>query len=400
MFPTMKQVEYFTPQRKVFGVNAVDKIGQYIKSMGIKGKAIIVTDPGVVATGAVERIEKSLKKEGFTSSVFSEGIPEPDDIICDKAANFAREQKGNFVIGLGGGSAMDIGKMAAQLLKIPGKVADYLPTYTFPSKGAPFIAVTTTSGTGSESTMYAIINYSKDNIKGFFSTPYILSDLAIVDPTLLLTMPPKVTAATGIDALSHAIETMMAKQENPITDALAMKAVELIAEALPVAVYEGDNLDARVKMAYGSMMAGIAFEDPGIVEGHALSHTLGSIYHVPHGVGCAIGLPYAMEYNMGHCMEKMARIATALGQNTSGMSVREAAKSAIFAVKQLIIDVGLPLTWAQFGSRDDIPKLVDLMTNCPWITAFYLWSKRKMTKEAATELVTRSYEGRIGEGIF
>jgi len=400
MFPTMKIVEYNSPQRKVFGVNAVDKLGEYIKKMGISGKAVIVTDPGIMATGTVERIQKALEKEGFTSVIYRNGMPEPNDIACDEAAAFARSEKGDFVIGLGGGSDMDIGKVVAELLKLPGKTADYLPHFSFPKKGAPFIAVTTTSGTGSESTMYAIVNFSKDNIKGFFSDPNLLADLAVVDPTLMLTMPPKVTAATGIDALSHAIETMLAKQENPYTDALAIKAIELLSGALPVAVYEGDNLDARVRVAYGAFMAGIAFEDPGIVEGHALAHTLGSLYHVPHGVGCAIGLPYVMEYNMGHSMEKLAQIAVALGQNTTGLSVREAAVSAILAVKQLITDVGLPLSWAQYGSREDIPRVVDMMTNCDWITAFYLWAKRKMTKEAATEFVTRSYEGRIGAGIF
>lgn len=368
--------------------------------MDIKGKAIIVTDPGVMQTGAIDRIKKSLSTEGFDFSIFSEGVPEPNDVVCDKAADFARKEKGNFVIGVGGGSAMDIGKIVAQLLELPGKTADYMPTFVFPKKGAPYIAVTTTSGTGSESTMYSIVTFSNDNIKGFFSCPYILPDLSIIDPTLTLTMPPSVTASTGIDALSHAIETMMAKQENPMSDALAEKAIELISEALPIAVYEGDNIEARVKMSYGAMMAGIAFEDPGIVEGHALSHTLGSVYHAPHGVGCAIALPYAMEYNMGHCMNKLALIASKMGQKTEGMNTREAAMSAILAVKQLILDVGLPTTWASFGKREDIPRLVSMMTDCPWITAFYNWSKRKMTKEAATELVTRSFEGKIGIGIF
>lgn len=283
---------------------------------------------------------------------------------------------------------------------LPGKTEEYLLTTSFPKKGAPLIAVPTTSGTGTESTMYAVITFSKDSIKGFFGTPTILADMALVDPTLTLTMPPKVTASTGADALAHAIETMMAKQENPLTDAIAMKAVELIAEALPVAVYEGDNLEARVKMAYGSMMAGIAFQDPGIIEGHALAHTLGSVYHVPHGIGCAIGLTYTMEYNMGHCMEKMARMATALGQNTAGMSVRQAAQTAIIAVKQLLEDIGVPLTWAQFGKKEDIPKLIEMMTESPWITAFYGWAKRPMTKEAAAELLTRSYEGRICEKLY
>lgn len=400
MFPTMKTVQYLTPQKKVIGVNAVDNIGQYVKELGVTGKAIIVTDPGVMATGSVERIKKALEKDSFDVAVFDQGAPEPNDIVCDNAAEFARQEKGGFVVAVGGGSVIDIAKVAAQLLSLPGKTGDYLVTTSFPKKGAPLIAVPTTSGTGSECTMYSVVTFSKDDIKGFFATPYILADMALVDPTLTLSMPPKVTASSGIDALSHAIETMMAKQENPYTDAIAMKAVELITDALPVAVYEGDNIEARAKMAYASMLAGIAFQDPGIIEGHALAHTLGSLYHVPHGLGCAIALPYTMEYNMGHCMKKLALTAAALGQQTDGLSVREAAMAAIKAVAQLIADVGLPTTWASFGKKEDIPKVVEMMTDCPWITAFYGWAKRKMTKEAATELVTRSYEGSIGKGIF
>ncbi|MQL52625.1 iron-containing alcohol dehydrogenase [Desulfofundulus thermobenzoicus] len=400
MFPMLKVVQYYTPQKVVFGVNAVDNIGQYIKEMGISGKAIIVTDPGVAQAGIADRVAQALKKDGFEVAVFDQGKPEPDDVACDQAAEFARKEGGSFVIGLGGGSAIDIGKVAAQLLALPGKTEDYLVNTTFPKKGAPIIAVPTTSGTGTECTMYAVITFAKDGIKGFFATPTILPDMALVDPTLTVSMPPKVTASSGIDALSHAIETMMAKQENPLTDAIALKAIEFIAEALPVAVYEGDNLEARVKMAYASMMAGMAFNDPGIIEGHALAHTLGSVYHVPHGVGCAVALPYAMEYNMGHCMEKLARIAVALGQNTAGMSVRQAAQAAVYAVKQLTEDVGIPTTWAPFGKKEDIPKLADMMAESPWITAFYGWSKRPMTREAAVELLTRSYEGRLGDKLY
>ncbi|RKO67573.1 iron-containing alcohol dehydrogenase [Desulfofundulus salinus] len=400
MFPMLKVVQYYTPQKVVFGVNAVDNIGQYIKEMGISGKAVIVTDPGVAQAGIADRVVQALKKDGFEAAVFDQGKPEPDNVVCDQAAEFARKEGGSFVIGLGGGSAIDIAKVAAQLLALPGKTEDYLVNTTFPKKGAPIIAVPTTSGTGTECTMYSVVTFAKDGIKGFFATPAILPDMALVDPTLSVSMPPKVTASTGADALSHAIETMMARQENPLTDAIALKAVEFIAEALPVAVYEGDNLEARVKMAYASMMAGMAFNDPGIVEGHALAHTLGSVYHVPHGVGCAVALPYAMEYNMGHCMEKLARIAVALGQNTAGMSVRQAAQAAVQAVKQLLEDVGLPTTWAPFGKKEDIPMLAGMMVESPWITAFYGWSKRPMTREAAVELLTRSYEGRLGDKLY
>ncbi|MGB9662791.1 MAG: iron-containing alcohol dehydrogenase [Moorellaceae bacterium] len=400
MFPTLKVVEYYTPQKVVFGVNAVDNIGRYIKDMGIQGKAVIVTDPGIAQAGIADRVVQALKKEGLETAVFDQGKPEPDNVVCDQAVEFARKEGGKFVVGLGGGSAIDIAKVVAQLLVLPGKTEDYLVKTTFPQKGAPIVAVPTTSGTGTECTMYSVITFAKDGIKGFFGTPYILPDLALVDPTLTTSMPPKVTASTGADALAHAIETMMAKQENPVTDALALKAVEFIAEALPVAVYEGNNLEARVKMAYASMMAGMAFNDPGIVEGHALAHTLGSVYHVPHGVGCAVALPYVMEYNMGHCMEKLALIAEALGQNTAGMTVRQAAQAAVYAVKQLLEDVGLPSTWAPFGKKEDIPKLADMMVESPWITAFYGWCKRSMTRDAAVELLTRSFEGRLGEKLY
>lgn len=400
MFPTLKEVQYYTPQKIVFGVNAVDNITQHIKEKGWNGKVIIVTDPILSTNGIADRVVTALKKDNIEVAVFDQGKPEPDDVVCDLAAEFARKEAGKIVIGLGGGSAIDIAKVVAQLLALPGTTGDYLKTTTFPKKGAPIIAVPTTSGTGTECTMYSVITFAKDNIKGFFATPTILPDLALVDPTLTLSMPPKVTASTGADALSHAIETLIAKQENPFTDAISLKAVELIAEALPVAVYEGDNLEARVKMSYASMMAGKAFNDPGIVEGHALAHTLGSVYHVPHGVGCAVALPYAMEYNMGHCMEKMALIAKALGQNIEGMSLRQAAQAAVDGVKQLLLDIGIEPTWATFGKKEDIPMLAEMMTDCPWITAFYGWAKRPMTREAATELLTRSYEGRLGDKLY
>lgn len=400
MFPLLQVVRYYKPPRVVFGVNAVDNLGKYAKEMGLSGKAVIITDAGVAKAGIPDRVVQALRKKGFETAVFDQGKPEPDSFVCDQAVEFARREGTSFVVGLGGGSAIDIAKVVAQLVVLPGKTEDYLANANFPQKGVPLIAIPTTAGTGTECTMFSIITLANEGIKGFFFTPFILPDLALVDPTLTLSMPPSVTAASGADALSHAIETMMAKKENPLTDAIALKAVELIAEALPVAVYDGANLEARVKMCYASMMAGMAFNDTGIVEGHALAHALGSLYHVPHGVSCAIALPYAMEYNMGHCMHKLARIAIALGQNTTGMSVRHAAQAAVYAVKQLLEDVSLPTNWSSFGQKEDIPKLAEMMVKSPWITAFYGYAKRPMTKESATELLTRSYEGRLGDKLY
>ena len=400
MFPTFKTFEYHTPGRKVFGINTVDNITEYLKKyIAPSGKAIIVTDPTIAKIGHAQRVADALVKGGYTYAIYEYAVPEPNDKDCDAAVEFARKEGGNFVIGVGGGSTMDIAKVTAQLLVLPGNTKDYLPSFVFPKKGAPFVAITTTAGTGSECTQYAIVNFSEDNIKGFFNDPNILADLAIVDPTLLLNTPSKVTAATGVDALSHAIEASLSNCASPVTDALAIKAIALLAEALPVAVYDTDNLDARVKVAYGSFLAAEAFQDAGIVEGHALAHTLGSVYHVPHGVACAIGLPYVMEINMGHRMEKLVEIGAAMGVKVEGLSNRDAALATIMHVKQFIVDVGLPYKWDHIGKREDFPKIIEMMSDCFWITAFYLWGERTITKEIATELVERSFTGRIGDGI-
>lgn len=400
MFPLTQVVRYYKPPRIVFGVNAVDNLGKYAREMGLAGRAAIITDAGVAKAGIPARVVEALQKSGIEAAVFDQGRPEPDDAVCDQAADFVRREGADFVIGLGGGSAMDIAKVAAQLAVVGGSTEEHLRKTSFPRKGLPLIAVPTTAGTGAECTMFAIINLPREGIKGFFFTPLIIPDLAVVDPTLTLTMPPGVTASSGADALAHAIETMMARKENPLTDALAFKAVELIAEALLVAVYDGSNLEARVKMSYASMMAGLAFNDTGIIEGHALAHALGSFYHIPHGLACAVALPFAMEYNMGHCLEKLARMAAVLGQHASGMSTRQAALAAIHAVRQLLADAGLPTDWSRWGRKEDIPALAEMMVKSPWITAFYGYAKRPMSEDAAAELLRRSYEGRIGEGPY
>jgi alcohol dehydrogenase class IV len=403
MFPYFKEVVSFTPPKVVFGVNAVDKLGEHIKEIVEHGqKAFLVSDPVLSKVGITERVKKALEKEGWAVAVWDQCKEEPDDLLCDEAATIARKEKCGFVVALGGGSNIDLAKVVAELIVLGGKTIDYLQQGVFPKKGAPIITVVTTSGTGSEVTMYSVISHSKDKVKGCFGSPTvnILASMALVDPTLTLTMPPRVTAGTGIDALSHAIECVISKKENPLSDAIAYQAIAYIGEALPAAVYEGDNLQARVKMSYGSMMAGLAFNDTGTVEGHAFAHSLGCVYHVPHGIGCGIATPYTMEYNIGHAMDKLARIAEALGVNTRGMSRRQAAQASVYAVKQLLEDVGLPTTWAAYGKKEDIPRLSALMLGDMRIAGMFGGAKRgMMSKNAAEELFLRSYEGRLGEAI-
>lgn len=396
MFSALKMFHCYLPPKVIFGAATVDNLGQYIKETGLTGKAIIVTDPVIVRAGISERVVQAIKREKYEVAVFDRSKPEPDSTVCDQAVEFGRAEKGNFVLGLGGGSAIDIAKIVAQLLVLPGKTEDYLEKATFPSKGVPIIAIPTTAGTGSECTMFAVITSVRQEVKVTFMTPAILPDMAVVDPTLTLSVPPHVTAATGADALAHAVEAMLTKEENPLTDAIALRAVELIGKALRVAVYEGNNLEARVNMSCASMMAGIAFSNAGLVEGHALAHALGSAYHIPHGIGCAVALPYIMGYNMGHAADKMVRLAAALGEKKDGLSKRDVAGLAITAVKQLFEDIGLPTTWSSFGKKEDIPKLAEMMVKNTSITTFYRWCKRQMTMETATQLLHSSYKDYTG----
>ena len=402
MFPTLKESIFYTPQKVVFGVNSVDMIGEHIKEVVDGGKAFLVSDPVLTKIGTTDRVKKGLESAGWELFVWDQCKEEPSDLLCDEAAAVAKENNCDFVVAVGGGSNIDLAKVVSELLILGGKTVDYLDEGVFPKKGAPIITVATTSGTGSEVTMYSVITHSKDGIKGCFGSPTvnILPTMTLVDPTLTLTMPSKVTASTGIDALTHAIECLTSMKENPLSDAIALKAIEFIGEALPVAVYEGDNLEARVKMSYASMMAGLAFNNTGTIEGHAFAHSLGCMYHVPHGIGCGIAAPYTMEYNIGHAMDKLGQIAAALGRNTCSMTKREAAQDAAYAVKQLLEDVGLPTTWAPYGKKEDIPKLTDLMLGDMRIAGMFGGAKRQtITREAAIEIFTRSYEGRLGDKI-
>ncbi|MFZ7119823.1 MAG: iron-containing alcohol dehydrogenase [Eubacteriaceae bacterium] len=393
--------KYYTPRKKVFGIDTIDNLGSHIREENINGKAIILSDAGVIEAGITGRAVDALKKANYKVKVFKLPCIEPTTYSCDKAIEFARNNNGAFVVGLGGGSSIDTAKVVAQLLRIDGKTYDHLKNRTFLKKGAPIIAIPTTSGTGSEMTQIAVISYADSKEKSSFSTPFIIPDIAIIDPSLTLSMPPGITSISAADALSHAIESMMSRNENMYNDTLAFKAIELIGESAPKAVYDGTNLEARTKMAYGAMFAGMAFNRIGVVEGHAFARALGSIYHQPHGLCCGLSLPYVMEYHFSHCKEKWAKISQLFGYSIPNMNIHNAAIEGIKAITDLLIEIGNPLTWRSFGEQKDIPKLVDYLLENPQTSS--IWknnSKRILNKETATELITRIYKRELGKGVF
>lgn len=315
---------------------------------------LIVTDPLLEELGMTNKIIEPLQAQGWKTSVYTEVVPEPPLEVGEKLVAFTREHKFDLVIGLGGGSALDLAKLAGVLATHEGKVADYLNltgSRSLTHKGIPKILIPTTSGTGSEVTNISVL--SLESSKDVVTHDYLLPDVAIVDPALTTSLPPKVTAATGIDALTHAIEAYVSKNANPVTDALALQAIRLISGSIRTAVADGENKEARMDMSYGSYLAGLSFFNAGVAGVHALAYPLGGQFHIAHGESNAVLLPYVMGYIRQSCEKRMKDILEAMGFSSSQLSQEEASFKCIEELKKLVKDVGIPLSLKEFGIQED-----------------------------------------------
>jgi len=315
---------------------------------------LIVTDPFLEELGMTNKIIEPLQAQGWKTSVYTEVVPEPPLEVGEKLVAFTREHKFDLVIGLGGGSALDLAKLAGVLATHEGEVADYLNltgSRTLTHKGIPKILIPTTSGTGSEVTNISVL--SLESSKDVVTHDYLLPDVAIVDPALTTSLPPKVTAATGIDALTHAIEAYVSKNANPVTDALALQAIRLISGSIRTAVADGENKEARTDMSYGSYLAGLSFFNAGVAGVHALAYPLGGQFHISHGESNAVLLPYVMGYIRQSCEKRMKDILEAMGFSSNQLSQEEASLKCIEELKKLVADVGIPLSLKEFGIQED-----------------------------------------------
>ncbi len=360
---------------------------------------LIITDPFLKELGLTDSIEKPLLDNGYSTTIYTDIAPEPPLAIGEKLVEFTRQNHFDLVIGLGGGSALDLTKLAAVLATHDGKVADYLNltgTKSLENKGLPKILISTTSGTGSEVTNISVL--SLETTKDVVTHDYLLADVAIVDPALTISLPPKVTAATGVDALTHAIEAYVSVNANEVTDALALQAIKLISGSIRTAVHDGQNKQARSDMSYGSYLAGLAFFNAGVAGVHALAYPLGGQFHIAHGDSNAVLLPYVMGYIRQSCEKRMKDILDAMGISSAYLSQEEASYKCVDVLKQLVQDVNIPSTLKGFN----IPELAleQLTDDATKQTRILARSPMPLKREDIYTIYRAAFDGEVREPLF
>jgi alcohol dehydrogenase class IV len=354
--------EFYTPGKIIFGSGGLSQVGAEAKRLG--NKALVVLGRSAMKkSGVLDRLTYLLREKKLEYIIY-ENIPsDPTVEIVDKGANLAKKGKCNLIIALGGGSVLDTGKAISAMVTNEGSVADYQEIEgkgrKFQYKTIPFIAIPTTSGTGSEATSNAVITNTELSLKKSIRDPWLIPEVALVDPELTLFLPPYITAICGGDALTQCIESYLGKKSQEISDALALHAIGLIGKSLVKAVKKGKDLKARKDMAMAALLSGLCLSNSGLGAVHALSHPLGVYYKIPHGLSCTVLLPYVMEFNRSVVTKKMAKIAQSLGENISLLSEKEASQRAVDKIKEIFSQVGIKSNLSEWGIKEeDFSKII------------------------------------------
>ena len=347
-------VPFIVPPRIITGIGVVEQTLLDEARVYNPRHILLVSDEILLKTGLVDTVKKYLTDGGITVDVFTDVEPEPSIENVERGVEFTKRENYDLVIGLGGGSVMDVSKLMAVLPANEGPVRDYMGPHLIKKPGIPTIQIPTTSGTGAEVTVNAVFKDKAMKLKKVVVSPYIMPVLALVDPVLTISVPPATTAASGMDALTHAIEAYTAVKSTPQSDLYAIDAIRRIGKSLRKAVARGSDVEARYEMSLGSLFGGIANGVASVGAVHGLSYPLGGEYHIPHGVSNALMLPYVLQKVIIGDSEKFAHIAELLGENISGLSIYAAAEKAVEAVKKLSTDIEIPLHLSDFN----IPKEV------------------------------------------
>ncbi|MGE4291757.1 MAG: iron-containing alcohol dehydrogenase [Desulfovibrio sp.] len=352
----MNEYMFQSPARILFGNGVVAKVGAEAARFG--SHALVVTGKGSSArTGSLDAVLASLKAAGVAATLFAQVESDPSVATVSAGAELARKAGCDVIVALGGGSPLDAAKGIALLLTNGGKITDY-ETKAPEKDGTPIVAVPTTAGTGSEITRFSVITDTERKVKMLVQGAGLIPKVALLDPELTVTMPAHVTAGTGMDALTHAIEAYISSIATPLSDVHALEAIRLIGRNLIKAVHGPKNMEAREGMLRGQMHAGLAFGNASVALVHAMSRPLGALFGIPHGHANALLLPVVMDYNRGAAPERFRDIARALGENVDDLCLRDAARTAVLCVEELLEETGLENHLSAFGIKEqDIDRL-------------------------------------------
>jgi len=354
-----KVATFRIPSQISLGIGAAETVGAEAKRLG-GTHAFVVCDGVLKQFGIADQVQSSLSAQGISSTFYTNVEYEPSIQSVDPCQQAATESGCDIVVAVGGGTTLDTAKTMAMLLVNGGKASDYLGIGLVKKRGVPTILIPTTSGTGAEITPNALFYIPELKDKRAIVSPHIVPDVAIVDPLLTLSVPPSVTAATGVDALCHAVESYTSTKASPMTDVYALEAIQLIGTHLRTAVANGQDLDAREGMAKASLLAGITIANAGTNLVHALAYPLQGLYRITHGVANSMMLPWCMDFNALSNLHKFARIAAAMGEPVANLSMRDAAGRSAVACRLLSEDVGIPKRLCEIGVKaENIDALVE-----------------------------------------
>lgn len=382
--------DFLMPSVNFFGPGVIEKIGDRAKMLDMN-HPLVVTDSFLaqVDNGPVAQTLASLDAAGVTYSVFTGVEPNPKVRNVQAAKAQYLEENCDSIITVGGGSAHDTGKGVGIVLSNGDDLTKLAGIETLTNALPPLIAVNTTAGTGSELTRHCVITNEETHLKFVIVSWRNIPLVSFNDPSLMLDVPAKLTAATGMDAFVQAIEPYVSTNRNPITDGQCIQAIKLIEGSLREAVANGHNLEARTAMVEAEMLAGMAFNNADLGYVHAMAHQLGGQYDAPHGVCCALLLPIVEEYNLIACPERFAELAVAMGENIDGLSTRDAAELAIKAMRQMADDVGIPRSIKALGAN---PKDFPMMAENALKDGNAFSNPRKGTKEDLIALFQKAYD--------
>ncbi len=381
------------PPTVITGAGASEKVGEQAKRLGATN-ALIITDPGIAKIGYADQIAKHLHNNGIANSIFTNVTPDPTlQNVTDGLKQYLAENC-DVIISIGGGSAIDCGKGIAIKLTNDGEFADYMGVDKIPNSGAPLIAIPTTGGTGSEVSKVTVITDTERNVKMMLSSACLLASVALVDPLLSVTTPPHLTAAVGVDALTHAIEAYISKRAQPITDVLALKAIGLISGSLRQAWADGGNIPARTDMMLGASIAGMAFSNSSVALVHGMSRPIGAYFHIHHGLSNAVLLLDVMEFSVVGAPQRFADIAKVMGEPIDGLSLMQQANVAISAVERLVNDIQMPRLGEIDIDKDKFEQILDQMAADAIASGSPANNPRQATQEEIVSLYRKCFSRR------